>query len=59
MAHSSKPQLLAELEKWCSEAGVDPINAVALSGVPADTSITAIEETVETVKAVGHAAKVQ
>ncbi|XP_071371082.1 paraneoplastic antigen Ma1 homolog, partial [Centroberyx affinis] len=54
MAHSSDPQLLAALEKWCSEAGVNPVNALALSGVPADTSVADIEEAVETVKVFGR-----
>lgn len=53
MARSFNPQLVAELEKWCSETGVNPANALALRSVPADTSITNFEETVETVKVFG------
>lgn len=54
MAVPLKTQLITELEKWCSEVVVNPVYALALSGVPEETAIADVEETVETVKAFGR-----
>ena len=54
MAHSSNPQLLAELRKWCEDVEVDPANALILSNVPTEAVVADITESLEAVKVLGR-----
>ncbi|KAK2840903.1 hypothetical protein Q7C36_012482 [Tachysurus vachellii] len=54
MAFESNPLLLAELSKWCKEAEIEEAHAILLLGVPATTEVSYIEDTVQTVKALGR-----
>ncbi|XP_052387224.1 uncharacterized protein LOC127934090 [Carassius gibelio] len=46
--------LQAELDNWCQKAIIDQKHAVLLLGVPADVEGPLIEETMQTVKALGR-----
>ena len=50
MAHSSNPQLVAELHKWCEDVNVDSVNALTLSNVPTEAVVADITESLEAVK---------
>lgn len=54
MAHSLTPQLVPELQKWCTEVGVDPANALILSGVPTEAAVADVVESLECVKVLGR-----
>ncbi|XP_032882254.1 paraneoplastic antigen Ma1 homolog [Amblyraja radiata] len=54
MATQADSQLAAKLHSWCSEACLDPNHAFVLFDVPTNTDQADIEETVQTVKALGR-----
>lgn len=54
MAHSPTPQLVSELQKWCEEVGVDPANALILSGVPTEAAVADVVVSLECVKVLGR-----
>lgn len=54
MAFAQDPILLAELSKWCKEKEVEENHGILLIGVPAQTDVMFIEETLQTVKAFGR-----
>lgn len=54
MATQADSQLAAKLHSWCSEACLDPNHAFGLFDVPTNTDQADIEETVQTVMALGR-----
>ncbi|KAI7814030.1 hypothetical protein IRJ41_006648 [Triplophysa rosa] len=46
--------LQAELSSWCQKEALDPKHAVLLVGVHADVGVARIEETIQTIKALGR-----
>ncbi len=54
MAFAQDPTLLAELSKWCKEKDIEENHGILLIGVPAQTDVMFIEETLQTVKAFGR-----
>lgn len=45
---------MAQLKNWCVGEGIDPVKALLVKDVPPDTEIGFIEETMQTVKALGR-----
>ncbi|XP_062300172.1 paraneoplastic antigen Ma1 homolog [Scomber scombrus] len=54
MAHSVNPLLLAKLQEWCKEVGVNPANALILGNVPEGIVVADITESLEAVKVLGR-----
>lgn len=54
MAFHSNPFIQEELSHWCEEAIVNEKHALLLLGVPVNTDVSQIEETVQRVKALGR-----
>lgn len=54
MAHSVNPPLLAKLQEWCKEVGVNPANALILGNVPEGIVVADITESLEAVKVLGR-----
>ncbi|XP_051991259.1 paraneoplastic antigen Ma2 [Xyrauchen texanus] len=54
MAFAQDSMLLAEFSKWCKEKDIEENHGLLLIGVPAQTDVMFIEETVQTVKSFGR-----
>ncbi|KAK9535825.1 hypothetical protein VZT92_008180 [Zoarces viviparus] len=45
---------MAQLQHWCKGEGINPSHAILVKGVPENTEIDFIEETLQTIKALGR-----
>ncbi len=45
---------MAQLKNWCIGEGIDPVKALLVKDVPPDTEVGFIEETLQTIKALGR-----
>lgn len=45
---------MAQLKNWCVGEGIDPVKALLVKDVPPETEVSLIEETMQTVKALGR-----
>jgi len=54
MAFAQDPMLLGELSKWCKEKDIEEKRGLLIIGVPTQTDVMFIEETVQTLKSFGR-----
>ena len=45
---------MAQLRHWCKGEGINPLHAILVRDVPEDTEISVIEETLQSIKALGR-----
>ncbi len=54
MAHLRTPFSVPDLKSWCQGEGIDPDCAIIVSGIPEETDVSKVEETMHSVKALGR-----
>ncbi len=54
MAHFRTPFSVPDLKSWCRGEGIDPDYAIIVSGIPEETDVSKIEETMHSVKTLGR-----
>lgn len=54
MARLQTPFSVPNLKSWCRGEGIDPDYAIIVSGIPEETEVSKIEETLESIKALGR-----
>lgn len=54
MAHLQTLFSVLNLKSWCRGEGIDPDYAIIASGIPEETDASKIEETMESIKALGR-----
>lgn len=45
---------MAQLQNWCKGEGINPSHAILVKDVPEDTAIDFLEETLQSIKALGR-----
>lgn len=45
---------MSQLQHWCKGEGIDPLHAILVKDVPEDTEIDFVEETLQSIKALGR-----
>lgn len=53
MAHFRTSLSIPDLKSWCRGEGIDPNYAIIVSGIPEETDVSKIEETMHSIKALG------